>query len=171
MESISKDLIRRKMIEEKEKLVMGIGDGFMLTSVDYLRETLTDAYMIAEEDLNYANVLNEIQTLKETDSLPHKVFMAIGNDETIPQETIDSLLSALSDCKVILIKVPGLKDNGTNKNIDAVVGNYENVTLYDLSDKYQTDPGLFTPDRIHFNESGSRMFAEYILQALENLNN
>ena len=171
MESISKDLIRRKMIEDKEKLVMGIGDGYMLTSVDYLRETLTDAYMIAEEDLDYTKVLAEIQTLKDSDSLPHKVFIAVGNDQTISKENLDSLLTALSDCKVILIKVPGLKGNDTNRNIDAVIGSHENVILYDLSDRYQTNPEEFTPDRIHFNDAGSRMFADYILQKLEELNN
>ena len=171
MESISKDLIRRKMIEDKEKLVMGIGDGYMLTSVDYLRETLTDAYMIAEEDLDYTKVLAEIQTLKDSDSLPHKVFIAVGNDQTISKENLDSLLTALSDCNVILIKVPGLKGNDTNRNIDAVIGSHENVILYDLSDRYQTNPEEFTPDRIHFNDAGSQMFADYILQKLEELNN
>ena len=168
LESISKDLLQRKLAEEKEKQVMGIGDGFMLTSVDYLKSSLEELYMIAGEDLNYENVLSEIQTLKDNDALPSRVFIAIGNDETINVPTLRSLLDSLSGCKITLIKLPVLKDNQTNKNIDSVIAGYPDVNLLSWENKYQENPEYFTPDRIHFNDTGSKAFAEFILEALNN---
>ncbi|MBR0385771.1 MAG: hypothetical protein IJI05_04405, partial [Erysipelotrichaceae bacterium] len=170
LECISRDLMTRKMEQDKQKLMMGVGDGYLLTSLDYIRATegMEDLFVVCEEKVGIDKLLDTINEMKENDVMAAKVFIALGNKETFSVEQLSSVFEALSDCKVMLVKVPGLKDNMTNTNIDIAVEGYENISIVDLSNLYREHPEYFTPDRVHFNEEGSRFFADLILQEIEN---
>lgn len=170
LECISRDLVSRKMAEEKDKLIMGIGDGFMLTALNGIRENVEDLYVICEEDLDFASVQESIQVLKDSDAMPTKIFISVGNDQTISVEDLQQLFESVKGKKVILIKTPVRKDNETNAHLDEVLQNYPDVQVFSWEDMYKEHPEYFTPDRVHLNDEGSEKFAQFILEAISTWN-
>ena len=100
-------------------------------------------------------------------TMPAKIFINVGNVKTITTETLDRLFTLCKGRKVYIIKTPMNKNNLTNDNIDAVVGNYSNVTVLDWSNMKKEHPEYFAFDRKHLTKNGSKAFADYII---ENIN-
>ena len=171
LEGIARDLATRKYEELSKNQVLGVGDGFLLRSVEQLQGSLTDSIIYAEEDLDFSSVISNLSSLKENGIMPSRAFVTIGNDQSIAEEDIRKLLDALSDSRVILIKMPLLSNNKTNKTIDKIIGEYDNVKVLSWEDQYKENRDYFTPDRVHLSEQGSKVFAEYIQQQLEELRN
>lgn len=170
LETISKDLVSRKLLQSKQNQIMGIGDGFLLTSVDYLKESLSDVYIVSKENLDFSALCADIQHLKAAESLPKKIFLSLGSSKTISSDDLRQLFEELKDCRVLLIKMPALKGNETNKNIDELLPQYSNILVRSWQDMYNEKPEYFSPDRIHFNETGSKALADFILKEVERLN-
>lgn len=170
-ECIQKELFEKRILEEREKQMLGIGDGFLLTAAEYLQPMLENCFISAGEEQNAEKVRSLIREMKESDTLPSKVFLALGyGDHTWKAETLDGILDELSECRIVLVKLPGKKDNPTNANIDSIIGKHENVTVIHWENMYQDHPEYFMPDRIHLNDEGSKIFAEEIAEAMNALN-
>ncbi|MBR2701752.1 MAG: hypothetical protein IKE77_06700 [Erysipelotrichaceae bacterium] len=145
---------------------MGIGDGYLLTSVDYLKEQLEEPYIIAREELNWDEVFADIEKLVANDSLPARIFINVGNVKTISQMNLERLFTLIKERPVFIIKTPMNKGNSTNNNIDIVAPEFENVTVLDWSDMKKEHPEYFAFDRKHLTVEGSKALANYILEIL-----
>ncbi|MBP3891535.1 MAG: acyltransferase [Solobacterium sp.] len=169
LDTIDADLKGRKVYKESGDRVVGIGEAYVLSALEYLNQGLEDCYIIAQENLNVSAVEQAIQSLRELEDIPSKVFLSLGNAETISQEELKHILELLPESKVLIVKIPGLKENETNQNIDAIVGNYPNVTVASWEHMYQEHPEYFVADRIHLNEEGNRAFAKFVIDSLYQL--
>ncbi|MBR2546220.1 MAG: acyltransferase [Erysipelotrichaceae bacterium] len=166
LDCIAKDLVVRKYKLDEDHSVMGIGDGYLLTSVDYLKEQLEEPYIIAREELNWDDVFADIEKLVANDSLPARIFINVGNVKTISQMNLERLFTLIKERPVFIIKTPMNKGNSTNNNIDIVAPEFENVTVLDWSDMKKEHPEYFAFDRKHLTVEGSKALANYILEIL-----
>ena len=166
LDCIAKDLVVRKYNLDEDHSVMGIGDGYLLTSVDYLKEQLEEPYIIAREELNWDDVFTDIDNLIANDSLPSKIFINVGNVNTISRLNLEHLFTQLKQRPVYIIKTPMNKGNNTNNNIDDVAASFENVTVLDWSNMKKEHPEYFAFDRKHLTVDGSKALADYIVSII-----
>ena len=169
LNGIAKDLIDRKYADFDDNEVLGIGDGFLLGAMDDLKLQLTDSFTICQEDLDFNYVRTTIEQLKSSDSMPAKVFITLGNSSTISTEDLKSVFDLCVGSEVIYIKMPVMKGNNTNANVDAVSGSYDNLKIIDWSNAYKEHSNYFSPDRIHLTDKGSKALSDLIIQELNNM--
>ena len=167
LDCIAEDLVIRKYGYDVDNSVMGLGDGYLLTCVDHLKARLEESYIVTREELDWDSVFEDIESMISSKTMPAKIFINVGNVKTITTETLDRLFTLCKGRKVYIIKTPMNKNNLTNDNIDAVVGNYSNVTVLDWSNMKKEHPEYFAFDRKHLTKNGSKAFADYII---ENIN-
>ena len=168
-DAISADLYEEQLRLEQERLkqerrgvTIGIGDGFVLTALEDLREAVPDCYLIAGDPVDPGRTVREIEMLRESGYVPQTVFLAVGNGTAIPQDKLETVFDALEDCQILLIRVPEPAGNDMNRVLDRIVGSRDNITEYDLTGLYAEHPEWFAPDRVHLNRTGAKAFAVYV---------
>ena len=164
LDCIAEDLVIRKYGYDVDNSVMGLGDGYLSTCVDHLKERLEESYIVTREELDWDSVFTDIENMIASKTMPAKIFINVGNVKTISQETLDRLFTLCKGRKVYIIKTPMNKGNLTNDNIDAVVTNYDNVTVLDWSNMKKEHSEYFAFDRKHLTKTGSKAFADYIIE-------
>ena len=169
LDAITADVVEARVKAGQEQLeasradmVLGIGDGFVLASLEQLKTLMPDSYLISGDPVNMTRAVTEIRGLKETGILPPTVFLALGNGETVSRDDLSLLLDELGECSVLLIRVPGPKDSATNEHLDAALEGRDNVTQYSWTEMYGEHPEYFAPDRVRLSAEGSSAFAEYV---------
>jgi hypothetical protein len=109
-------------------------------------------------------------TMRDNGVFGSVVVVHLGTNGGFSQETLDSMLSTLSNVPVVLL-VTGKADRGwiagNNDLLRAVPANHPNVTVVDWQAISQTCPDrCFYDDGIHLTQSGQNFYADMIGRVL-----
>jgi lysophospholipase L1-like esterase len=112
-------------------------------------------------------------------SFPKVVVVALGTNDTLTQQTldavpkeIDQMMRALGNRPVVWVthtndRPASVRGAGTkvNEAIRAAEARWPNLTVLDLADDIEDDPGLLGADRLHYSPRGEKFFADEIADA------
>jgi hypothetical protein len=148
--------------------ILAIGDSVMLGAAPEM--TKYGVTVDAQKSRPFKAALPIVNYVKSINALGSAVVIHLGTNSGTSQETIDSIVSVLSDVPLVLVltnSVPGKNwEESNNRLIRALPERYPNVQIIDWK-KYATDhPKWLYDDLTHLRPMGQRKYTALIMEAL-----
>lgn len=145
-----------------------VGDSVLEGASAVLRASLPGADVHAQMGWQAADVINELETLKQAHELRPVVLVHLGTNGYVADWQLRKILSMLSDRKrVILVDthVPRRWMEANNRLIARIAPKYPNVVVVHWSTLSQDQPDYFISDGVHLTSIGQRVFVGDIMLA------
>jgi hypothetical protein len=148
--------------------ILAIGDSVMLGAAPEM--TKYGVTVDAQKSRPFKAALPIVNYVKSINALGSAVVIHLGTNSGTSQETIDSIVSVLTDVPLVLVltnSVPGKDwEASNNRLIRALPERYPNVQILDWK-KYATDhPKWLYDDLTHLRPMGQRKYTALIMEAL-----
>lgn len=139
-----------------------IGDSLTVGAEGQIKKLLPDATIDASVGRQYGEGLAR---LRESDSKPGVVVMALGTNGAFSQKDVDATIDAAGGARVVLMTVggPGVSSAGAVNEL--VRKNSSKVGVFDWAAKVESDPGLVGGDGVHLTPEGNTAFAKALADA------
>jgi peptidoglycan/LPS O-acetylase OafA/YrhL len=145
-----------------------IGDSVLLGSSRMLMRTLPGSKVYATVGWQAANVVNQIQLLRDAHALTTVVLIHLGTNGYVTEDQLRTMLGLLSDRKLVLLMnthVPRRWMDPNNDLIDSVLSDYPNVVLVDWKNASNAHREYFVSDGVHPNIVGQKILVAAIVKA------
>lgn len=145
------------------------GDSVVLGSRDQLKAVLGLISIDAQVGRQPGEIAERIGIRRAEKRLGDTVVIHMGTNGIVTEQDLRPILDLLSDRKrvvVVNVRVPRPWMKPTNEMINSIVGSYPNVRLADWNTVSKGHRGYFGPDGVHLTHTGAQVFAELILQTM-----
>jgi peptidoglycan/LPS O-acetylase OafA/YrhL len=154
----------KKRTQPEERTFSGneltvVGDSVMLGSRRLLKSLLPGNDLHATMGWQAADVIRQLQTLKDSQALRAVVLVHLGTNGYVTEDQLRRILGMLSSReRVILVntRVPRRWMEPNNALIDRVAPDFPNVRVVRWSDLSEKRPGYFISDKVHLTAMGQR---------------
>ncbi|MBU6347137.1 MAG: acyltransferase [Actinomycetales bacterium] len=153
----------------KHGKVVVFGDSVVLSGRFALQATLKSVSIDAAVGRQPWEIADRIKLRRKQGRLSNFVVIHMGTNGLVTRNDLAPILNQLRDRKrvvVVDVQVPRVWMRGSNQTIYALLKDYPNVRLASWRLASKGHPGYFTPDGVHLQPPGARIFAKIIRDAL-----
>jgi peptidoglycan/LPS O-acetylase OafA/YrhL len=160
--------VRRHTVEQVPALL--IGDSVLLGVSPWIAHSVN----VVEVDATVARqaiATQEVVARKAAAGhLQPTTIVNLGNNGTVEESTLRSILSLLKSCKHVVVvnaRVPRPWQDDNDALMARVVPTYPNAALADWYSASAGHPEYFSADGVHPNQDGARAYVRVVVSALE----
>jgi len=148
-----------------------IGDSVLRGARLALWDTMPKAWIDSAQNRRVSDAMDVLYYLNRRGRLRMSVVIALGSNATFKRTEGQELIDYLGPKrKIYWVNVYGMylgRQDATNKVIDALAADNDNVTVIDWASEADTHDDWFYDDGLHLDSEGRTAYAMLIYEALE----
>jgi peptidoglycan/LPS O-acetylase OafA/YrhL len=148
---------------------MLLGDSVLLGTSPYIAHRVNvfrvDAVVARQADAT----LTRVTELEEAGKLPPTMILDLGNNGTVEESQLRSMLRLLRGCKSVVVinaRVPRPWQDDNDALMARIVPKFSNAVLANWYAASAGRPDFFGPDGVHPTQAGARVYADVVASAV-----
>lgn len=150
----------------KEMPIVCIGDSVMLGALEELMATFPNGWFDAAKSRTAWVLPDILGRLKNNDFLADTIVVNFGANGDSPFEVKEHAMDMLEGKRVYWLTNTNPKTDYSNKAIEELAKEYDNLTIVDWLSISSGHPEYFVADGIHLTDAGRKAFSAAVLDAV-----
>uniref|UniRef100_UPI0028A245A7 acyltransferase family protein n=1 Tax=Neobacillus sp. TaxID=2675273 RepID=UPI0028A245A7 len=154
---------------EKNEKVTAIGDSILLDVTPYLTESFPSLNADGKVGRQMSQALDVVKKMKQEGTLGDSVIIELGTNGPFNKNQLISMIEVIgNDRKIIFIntRVPRPWETVVNNILKDVTTKFTNTTLVNWHAASSGHDEFFSPDGVHLNAKGAKVYASLVAKAL-----
>lgn len=154
---------------EKNERVTAIGDSILLDVAPYLTEYFPSINMDGKVGRQMSQAVEIVNKMKKEGTLGDTVIIELGSNGAFNKNELISMIKLIgNDREIIFIntRVPRPWETEVNNALKEVTEKYTNTTLVNWYAASAGHNEYFSPDGVHLNEKGAKVYAALVAKSV-----